>query len=129
MRTEIADKIRVAAVSVALKDVLNSDDITSLKHKAPILIHKIKSAPGDERSAIIAKMPVDDVRVLLAYVVSIRQNLSVKDGITPNLEDAAKILHKDVFEVPSSGKSAKKADKKLRGELQKQLSKVGIAVK
>lgn len=59
-------------------------------------------------------------KVLLAYVVFLRQNLTTDQGDKPNEEDATMILHGKLY-----GNS--KEDKKdLDDNLEKQLSKLGI---
>ena len=60
-------------------------------------------------------------KVLLAYVVFLRQNLTTDQGDKPNEEDAAVILHGDLY---GSGKEDKKD---LNESLEKQLSKLGIS--
>ncbi len=59
-------------------------------------------------------------KVLLAYVVFLRQNLTTDQGDKPNEEDAAVILHGDLY---GTGKNDKKD---LDESLEKQLSKLGI---
>ena len=74
----------------------------------------------------LKKEPLSDLtdtakKVLLAYVVYIRENITTDQGDAPNEEDAAKILHGEVY-----GKG-KKNKKDLDDELEKQLAKLGIS--
>lgn len=58
-------------------------------------------------------------RVLLAYVIFLRQNLTTEQGDKPNEEDAANVLHGDLYKE-------KKDKKELDENLEKQLAKIGI---
>jgi hypothetical protein len=60
-------------------------------------------------------------RVLLAYIVYIRQNITTEQGDAPNEEDSANILHGELY-------NSKKDKKELDEELEKQLSKLGICI-
>jgi hypothetical protein len=58
-------------------------------------------------------------KVLLAYVIFLRQNLTTEQGDRPNEEDAANVLHGDLFKN-------EKDKKELDENLEKQLAKIGI---
>jgi hypothetical protein len=60
-------------------------------------------------------------KVLLAYVVFLRQNLTTDQGDKPNEEDAAVILHGKLYGDSKSDKE------ELDDSLEKQLSKLGIS--
>ena len=73
------------------------------------------------KKKLLADMTDTAKKVLLAYVVFLRQNLTTDQGDKANEEDAAKILHGDLY---GSGKGDKK---ELNDSLEKQLSKLGIS--
>jgi hypothetical protein len=121
--------------------VLISEPIHKL---AQIIIHKLKNNGLDQEDIAILKMdgpeylrkvaanlklgknPLYDLsdtekKILLAYVVFLRQNVTMELGEKPNEEDAAKILHGDVY---NSSKDNEELDK----ELLKQLEKIGLDV-
>lgn len=60
-------------------------------------------------------------KVLLAYVVFLRQNLTTDQGDKANEEDAAVILHGNLYGDSKSDR------KELDDSLEKQLSKLGIS--
>jgi hypothetical protein len=64
-----------------------------------------------------------DKKVLLSYVIFLRQNVTMEKGDKPNEEDAAKIIHGELFS------KSKEDDEELEKELLKQLEKIGIDVK
>lgn len=73
------------------------------------------------KKKLLADMTDTAKKVLLAYVVFLRQNLTTDQGDKANEEDAAKILHGDLY---GNGKNDKKD---LNESLEKQLSKLGIS--
>jgi hypothetical protein len=122
--------------------VLISEPITKL---AQIIIHKIKNDGFDQEDIAILKMDgpnylrkvaaniklgkpaltdLSDTekKVLLAYVIFLRQNVTMEFGDKPNEEDAAKILHGEVYE------GGKGNAEELEKELLKQLEKIGLDV-
>jgi len=72
------------------------------------------------KKKLLADMTDTAKKVLLAYVVFLRQNITTEQGDKANEEDAAKILHGGLY---GTGKSDKK---ELNESLEKQLSKLGI---
>jgi len=63
----------------------------------------------------------DEKRLLLAYIVYVRENITAEEPRDVNEEDAAKILHEEVYK-----KDTKKET--LENALLKQLGKAGFAV-
>ena len=124
MKTIISNKIRVMASEIALKDVLNQEDTKTLKHKAPLLMYKVKELMKDKKKDAIKELTPEEKRILMAYVICIRQNVATGEGDKPNLEDTAKILHNEVYST-----SEKDGEKRLEKELKKQLGKIGIVLK
>jgi len=121
MKTLIANKIKVLASEIILKDVLDKEDINTLKHKAPLLMYKVKDLMRGKKKDILKDLSAEDKKILMAYVVTIRQNVATGEGDRPNIEDAARILHDDIYDV-----SHKDGEKRLEKELVKQLGKIGI---
>jgi hypothetical protein len=124
MKSTIANTIRVVAAELALKDTLDKEDVTSLKHKAPILMFKVKELMKGKKKDALKELSADDKKILMAYVICIRQNVATGEGDKPNLEDTARILHDEVYDT-----STKEKEKHLEKELKKQLSKIGIILK
>lgn len=95
-------------------------DVTILKNDGPRFMRQVQI------NLKLDKEPLSDLndtekRVLLAYVVYLRQNVTTESGDRPNEEDAARILHGEVFDD--------KGKKKLDKELLSQLSKIGLDIK
>jgi len=123
MKTVISAHInRIAKSLYATADeVLDKSDISDLKEKGPLLVSKIKDNPKKD---ILKGLSNKEKRILLAYIVFYRQNITTTKDDIPNCEDAAKILHKDVFENDNA-----KNIKKIEKDLISQLAKVGISPK
>jgi hypothetical protein len=124
MLTTISTPIAKLAQVIIKKidDGLDPQDITILKHDGPGYLRKVQT------NIKLGKKPLTDIddtakKVLLAYVIFLRQNITMEQGDKPNEEDAAKVIHGEVY----SG--SKKESKELEEELLKQLEKVGIDVK
>ena len=101
---------------------LSKDDITALRTQGPVFLKKVQKNTADEKSTFKG-LSDKDKRVLLAYIVYFRQNISSDEISNPNYEDAARILHQSAF----------KGDKKdtlkdMEEELKKQLIKAGIKI-
>lgn len=124
MRSIISNKLRVIASELSLKDSLEKEDISNLKHKAPILMFKVKEMMKDKKKNALESLSSEDKKILMAYVICIRQNVATGQGDKPNLEDTARILHGDIYDT-----SSKEKEKSLEKELKKQLSKLGINLK
>lgn len=97
---------------------LSSDDVKSLREEGPKLAKKVKEA---KKGNPFKGFSYDDKRLLLAYVVYFRQNLTTDGNVKPNDEDAAKILKGEVFEDDD-----KETKERLTEELVRQLQKAGI---
>jgi predicted methyltransferase len=131
MRKSIASYVKILAD--ALQDVevekgLGYTDIVALNKKAPNLVEVVRNNILQNESKPFAGMSDDDKRLLLAFVVYKRQNITTSNTDNPNDEDAARILHKKVFKE-KPGKSSKKTIKNLDKELAEQLTKAGLPVK
>jgi hypothetical protein len=124
MRDTIANQVKVLASEIILKDSLNKEDVNSLKHKAPLLMYKVKELMKSKKKDALKSIPLEDKKILMAYVICIRQNVATGEEDRPNLEDTARTLHGDVFDT-----SDKKNEKNLEKELKKQLGKIGIILK
>lgn len=74
------------------------------------------------KKKILADMTDTAKKVLLAYVIFLRQNLTTDQGDKPNEEDAAVVLHGDLYG------NSKGSKKDLDESLEKQLSKLGISL-
>jgi hypothetical protein len=118
----ISDPIKkLAAVVVKIEPCLDKQDVNILKNDGPGYLRHVQT------NIKLGKKPLAELedtgrRVLLAYVIFLRQNMTMGPGDHPNQEDTAKILHGEVL---GDGKGNKK---ELEEELLKQLSKIGIDV-
>lgn len=99
---------------------LNKDEIRRLREDGSKLVNKVRDS---KKGKAFDGLTSDDMRLLLAYVVYFRQNLTTQESDRPNDEDAAKILHKEVFKDDE-----KKTLKRLKEELTRQLEKAGIKI-
>lgn len=124
MKELLANQIRILASEVVLKNTLNKEDIDMLKHKAPLLMYKVKELMKGKKKNALKDLSSEDKRILMAYVICIRQNVATGEGDKPNLEDTARILHGEVYKT-----SDKKEEEGFDKELHKQLSKIGIILK
>jgi len=107
-----ASKKSCQALDVQDRNILSNDGPKYLRHVQTNIKLKKK---------LLADMTDTAKKVLLAYVVFLRQNLTTDQGDGPNEEDSAVILHGDLY-------GNEKGDKKeLDGSLEKQLSKLGIS--
>jgi hypothetical protein len=100
------------SLDVQDKNILSNDGPKYLRHVQTNIKLKKK---------LLADMTDTAKKVLLAYVVFLRQNLTTDQGDKPNEEDAAVILHGDLYG------NDKKEKKDLDDSLEKQLSKLGIS--
>ena len=100
------------ALDVQDRNILSNDGPKYLRHVQTNLKLKKK---------ILADMTDTAKKVLLAYVIFLRQNLTTDQGDKPNEEDTAVVLHGDLY---GNDKGAKK---QLDESLEKQLSKLGIS--
>jgi len=98
---------------------LSDADVRRLREEAPRLAKRVQVSK-DEKNPFKG-FSDDEKRLLLAYVVYLRQNLIMDSTTHPNDEDAAKILHGEVF--PGTDR---KTMKRLVEELVRQLQKAGV---
>lgn len=112
--------IEAAYSLIAAGTGLSDQDVRRLREDGPRLARKVKDAKKDNPFEGFSD---DDKRLLLAYVVYFRQNLTTDSSMVPNDEDASKILHGEVFKG-----SDKKTMDRLTEELVRQLHKAGIKV-
>lgn len=100
---------------------LDPEDITILKNDGPTCLRRVQTNIKLDKKPF-TDLTNTDKKVLLSYVIFLRQNATMSQGDKPNEEDAAKIIHGEIFE------GSKKDSKELEEELIKQLSKIGIDV-
>ena len=98
---------------------LDGHDRAVLKNDGPKYLRHVQT------NIKLKKKPLEDMtdtskKVLMAYVIFLRQNISMVQGDKANEEDAAKILHGEVY------KSDTKKKDELDEDLLKQLEKIGI---
>jgi hypothetical protein len=115
--------IKVAkAIMEKTEEGLDPQDVTILKNDGPNFLRKVQT------NIKLDKEPLNDLKdadkkVLLSYVIFLRQNVTMEKGDKPNEEDAAKIIHGRLFS------ESREDDKELEKELLKQLEKIGIEIK
>jgi len=125
LKKVISTYLAQAAYSLLAKGTsLSKEDVRILREDGPKLAKKVKNA---KKSKAFDGMSEDDKRLLLAYVVYFRQNLTTDNGLKPNDEDAAKILHGEVFKGDDK-EARKEARKRLEQELVRQLQKAGVSL-
>jgi hypothetical protein len=122
VRRVVSRYLTEAAYSlIAAGSALSEDEVRQLREQAPRLVKKIHGAsPKNPLKAL----STEEQRLLLAYVVYVRQNLIMDSNTIPNDEDAAQILHKEVF-----AEDDKKTKRRLSEELIRQLQKAGVTFK
>jgi len=124
MKTVISSKVRRLADLIEKGIGLDDIDIRTMHSKGPKLIGTIKKNISDKKDALEGVIP-EDKRTLLAFVVYKRENLALGPADDPNDEDAAKILHGDVYKNLENKKTLEALDKALK----KQLAKAGLDIK
>lgn len=114
----IADYARL--MTAASKPKFDGQDVAALKLDGPRNLRLVQQnlRLGKEP---LADMEDTDKKILMAYVIFLRQNVTMSDGDSPNVEDAAAILHGKVF-----GESKEKGE--FEDELLKQLKKIGLKI-
>jgi hypothetical protein len=118
----VSDPIKkLAAVVVKIEPCLDKQDVSILKNDGPGYLRHVQTNVKLDKKPL-AELGDTAKRVLLAYVIFLRQNMTMGPGDHPNQEDTAKILHGEIL---NEGKEKKK---ELEEELLKQLSKIGIEV-
>lgn len=128
MRQVISTTVKAAAeYLLAMDDYLTKEDVVTLNQRAPLLIVKVKKNIDKKKKAFDG-ISDEDKRLLLAFVVYKRQNITTKETDRPNDEDAAKILHGIVYPLEGSEKENKKTMKDLEEDLEKQLTKAGLPI-
>lgn len=128
MKILLAEDIKKISGLLTQKAIgLNDEDVELLTNKAPFLVQKVKTNLLDNNQKPFEGLTDEDKRLLLAFVVYRRQNIATSIGDNPNDEDAAMILHKDVYK-PNKKESEKKVMKRLEQDLKKQLSKAGLPI-
>lgn len=111
---------KVAYSLMAAETSLELEDVRRLREEGPKLAKKVRNA---KKGKPFEGFSEEDKRTLLAYVVYFRQNLVMEGTSRPNDEDAAKILHREVFKDKS-----KESEERLTEELIRQLQKAGLNV-
>ncbi|MBD3261251.1 MAG: hypothetical protein GF334_06135 [Candidatus Altiarchaeales archaeon] len=111
----VSERLTKVAYQILSEDIpLSPEELMELGKKGPTLLKNLKS----KKKKDLKKLSEDDKRMLLAYVVYLRQNLTTEPKDRPNFEDAAKIMHEEVLE---DGKK-----RQVEEELIKQLAKAGL---
>lgn len=122
MHKAIYESIKKLAEDLSKKEYpsLDMQDRTILAKDGPKYLRHVQTNLKLKKS-LLSDLSDTSKKVLLAYVVFLRQNLTTDQGDKPNEEDAATIIHGNLY-----GNS--KDDKKdLDETLEKQLSKLGIS--
>ena len=122
MYKNVYEPIRKLAEEASKKEcpTLDMQDRTVLAIDGPKYLRHVQTNIKLKKK-LLSDLTDTAKKVLLAYVVYLRQNLTTDQGDKANEEDAAKILHGGLY---GSGKSDKK---ELNESLEKQLSKLGIS--
>lgn len=122
MYKTIYDPIRKLAEDLSEKGCpsLDMQDKTILSKDGPKYLRHVQTNLKLKKK-ILADLNDTAKKVLLAYVVFLRQNITTDQGDKANEEDAAVILHGNLY---GTGKEDKKD---LNESLEKQLSKLGIS--
>ena len=102
---------------------LEDQDIEDLRTKGPILIQEARHSLQSGKNPL-EQMDDEDKRLLLAYIIFLRQNVTTDASDNPNDEDAAAILHKEVYKD-----SDKKFKTEMETELLIQMQKAGLPIK
>lgn len=118
-RTVSAFVADAAYTLIAAGTGLSDADVRRLREEAPRLAKRVQAAKDSKNP--FKGFSDDEKRLLLGYVVYLRQNLVMDSTTRPNDEDAAKILHGEVF-PGTDGKTMKR----LTEELVRQLQKAGV---
>lgn len=116
-----------AVQEVAIEKGLGDREIFLLNKDAPRLVDTVKNNITEKKSDPFNGMSDEDKRLLLAFVVYKRQNITTSPTDNPNDEDAARILRKKVFQDDPK-RSSSKIMKDLEEELAGQLTKAGLPV-
>ncbi len=121
MYKSVSENIRKLAKDMFEKDCpsLDMQDRNILAKDGPKYLRHVQTNVKLKKD-LLSDLNDTAKKVLLAYVVFLRQNLTTDQGDKPNEEDAAVILHGDLY---GTGKNDKKD---LDESLEKQLSKLGI---
>lgn len=123
MLTPVSNRIKRYASIIEKSIGLDDLDTRMLIHEAPKIYLKVKENIKNNRKPF-EHLSNDDKRNLLAFVVYKRQNLTVGPSDNPNDEDAAEILHGDIYNDLSNKKTLKELEKTLK----KQLAKTGLEI-
>jgi hypothetical protein len=103
---------------------LNDQDIQQLNEVAPELILRVRDNTTSNIQDVFDGLTDEDKKLLLAFVVYKRQNITTGPTDNPNSEDAAKILHGELYEDVKDSEADDMIDKNLR----EQLNKAGLKV-
>lgn len=123
MFESIGKKIRRYADIIEKSIGLDDLDMRTLNHDAPKIYQKVRENVESNKKPFEGLVD-EDKRKLLAFVVYKRQNLTVGPSDNPNSEDAAEILHGDIYNDLSNKKTLKELEKTLK----KQLAKTGLNI-
>jgi len=111
---------KLAANAVGLSD----KDVALLNNRAPKLVLKVKSNIENNAVDPFSDLSDEDEKLLLAFVVYKRQNITTSPSDNPNNEDAAKILNDKLYgDLPKNKKL-----NRIKEDLSEQLNKAGLQV-
>lgn len=119
---------KVAEELIAMDDSLTKEDVVLLNSRAPTLVKMVKENLEDKNADPFKGLTDKDKRLLLAFVVYKRQNITTEPKDRPNDEDAAKILHEHIYALDGTKKKQKETLENLEEDLKKQLSKAGLPI-
>jgi len=120
MKKNLSNVVRKLAANI---QGLTDFDIDLLNNKAPRLVLIVKDNLESNASDPYKGLSDKDKNLLLAFVVYKRQNITTSAVDKPNSEDAAKILHDEVYDLPEKNKL-----EKINNDLSEQLNKAGLSV-
>jgi len=120
MNTLSAVVRKIAANAVGLND----KHIELLNNVAPKLVLRIRDKVESGSEKPLEGLSDEDKKLLLAFVVYKRQNITTGPTDKPNSEDAAKILNDELYKDLSNSKKKYEMSK----ELAEQLNKAGLKV-
>ena len=123
MKLLISKKLVKISKEIEKSFVLTEEDIKNMKENCYSLLKTLKKNIKQSKSKPFKSISKEDKILLLAFIVYVRQNIATGITENPNSEDAACILHSDIY------KGSNKDDKeKLDDDLTKQLNKAGFSL-
>jgi hypothetical protein len=103
---------------------LSDKHLDLLNKVAPKLVLRIRDSVEAKEDNPLSSLTEEEKKLLLAFVVYKRQNITIGPTDKPNSEDAAKIMNDELY----TDLSNKDKSKKILKELTEQLNKAGLKV-